>query len=105
MSRPLLRPALLGLAVGAALAGCAGLPDQRLAREALQRGDQQTAERHFRQLAELGYDEAQIGLADLYVANGQPQWEGQIRAVFAQRWVAKASAGWWYQDAGGWKQK
>lgn len=39
------------------------------------------------------------------VANGQPQWEGQIRAVFAQRWVAKASAGWWYQDAGGWKQK
>jgi len=39
------------------------------------------------------------------VANGQPQWEGQIRAVFAQRWVAKASAGWWYQDADGWKQK
>lgn len=39
------------------------------------------------------------------VANGQPQWEGQIRAVFAQRWVAKASAGWWYEDAGGWKQK
>lgn len=39
------------------------------------------------------------------VANGQPTWEGQIRAVFAQRWVAKASAGWWYQDAGGWKQK
>lgn len=38
-------------------------------------------------------------------ANGQPQWEGQIRAVFAQRWVAKASAGWWYEDAGGWKRK
>jgi uncharacterized protein YdbL (DUF1318 family) len=39
------------------------------------------------------------------VANGQPQWEGQIRAVFAQRWVAKADAGWWYQEASGWKQK
>lgn len=40
------------------------------------------------------------------VANGQPQWEAQIRSVFAQRWIAKASAGWWYQDAGGgWKQK
>lgn len=41
----------------------------------------------------------------LAVANGQPQWEGQIRAVFAQRWVAKAGTGWWYEDAGGWKQK
>lgn len=42
---------------------------------------------------------------EIAVANGQPQWEGQIRAVFAQRWMAKASAGWWYEDAGGWKQK
>jgi hypothetical protein len=42
---------------------------------------------------------------EIAVANGQPQWEGQIRSVFAQRWVAKASAGWWYQDASGWKQK
>jgi alginate biosynthesis protein AlgK len=84
MSLPLLRPALLGLAVSAALAGCAGLPDQRLAREALQRGDQQTAERHFRQLAELGYDEAQIGLADLYVANGQPQDLAEAERVYRQ---------------------
>lgn len=38
-------------------------------------------------------------------ANGQPQWAGQIRSVFAQRWVAKARPGWWYQDASGWKQK
>lgn len=42
---------------------------------------------------------------EIAVANGQPQWEGQIRAVFAQRWVAKAAAGWWYEDAGGWKQR
>ena len=42
---------------------------------------------------------------EIAVANGQPQWEGQIRSVFAQRWVAKASNGWWYQDASGWKQR
>jgi uncharacterized protein YdbL (DUF1318 family) len=38
-------------------------------------------------------------------ANGQPQWAGQIQSVFAQRWVAKAQKGWWYQDSDGWKQK
>lgn len=38
-------------------------------------------------------------------ANGQPQWAGQIQSVFAQRWVAKAQPGWWYQDSSGWKQK
>lgn len=38
-------------------------------------------------------------------ANGQPQWAGQIQSVFAQRWVAKAQNGWWYEDASGWKQK
>lgn len=42
---------------------------------------------------------------EIAVANGQPQWAGQIQSVFAQRWVAKAQAGWWYQDSGGWKQK
>lgn len=42
---------------------------------------------------------------EIAVANQHPEWEAQIRAVFAQRWVAKAQAGWWYQDSGGWKQK
>ena len=38
--------------------------------------------------------------------NGQPQWEKQIRNTFASRWIAKASAGWWYQDeSGAWKQR
>lgn len=56
------------------LCSCANfqLPDQRLAREALQRGDTATAERNFRQLAELGYTDAQISLADLQVASGNP---------------------------------
>ena len=61
------------LLTAAVLAGCAGLPDQRLANEALQRGDTQTAEQHFRQLAELGYVNAQIGLADLQLASGAPE--------------------------------
>jgi uncharacterized protein YdbL (DUF1318 family) len=47
--------------------------------------------------------------AALYVAiakaNGHPEWEADIRGTFAKRWVAKAQAGWWYKDAGGWKQK
>lgn len=43
---------------------------------------------------------------EIAVANNQPQWEAQIREVFAARWIAKAQPGWWYQDAGGaWKQK
>lgn len=43
---------------------------------------------------------------EIATANGQPQWESQIRGVFAQRWIAKAQAGWWYQAAGGqWQRK
>lgn len=39
-------------------------------------------------------------------ANQQPQWEAQIRSVFASRWIARATSGWWYQDASGaWQQK
>ena len=40
------------------------------------------------------------------VANGHPEWEAQIRKVFAKQWIAAARPGWWYQDASGaWKQK
>lgn len=40
------------------------------------------------------------------VANGHPEWEAQVREVFAKQWIANAHGGWWYQDAsGGWKQK
>lgn len=63
-------PQLLMLAAAVTLAGCAGLPDQRLASEALKRGDTATAERNFQQLAELGYVNAQVGLADMKVASG-----------------------------------
>jgi uncharacterized protein YdbL (DUF1318 family) len=43
---------------------------------------------------------------EIAVANGHPEWEGQIRETFARQWNEGARAGWWYQDAqGGWKQK
>jgi len=39
-------------------------------------------------------------------ANGNPGWEPDIRATFAQRWVDRAPAGWWVQNATGiWQQK
>jgi uncharacterized protein YdbL (DUF1318 family) len=39
-------------------------------------------------------------------ANGKPEWEGDIRTTFAQRWSDKAQAGWYYQNASGaWVRK
>jgi uncharacterized protein YdbL (DUF1318 family) len=39
-------------------------------------------------------------------ANGNPGWEPDIRATFAQRWADRAPAGWWVQNATGvWQQK
>ncbi len=42
---------------------------------------------------------------EVAVANGHPEWESQIRDVFAKQWIASAHAGWWYQSGGSWKQK
>lgn len=43
---------------------------------------------------------------EIALANGQAQWEAQIRSVFAKRWIARAKTGWYYQDsAGTWLQK
>lgn len=42
---------------------------------------------------------------EVAVANGHPEWEAQIRDVFAKQWVESARNGWWYQSGGGWKQK
>jgi len=43
--------------------------------------------------------------AEIAKANGHPEWQADIRATFAKRWVANAKAGWYYNDGGGWKQK
>ena len=42
---------------------------------------------------------------EVAVANGHPEWEAQIRNVFAKQWVESARAGWWYQTGDTWKQK
>jgi uncharacterized protein YdbL (DUF1318 family) len=43
---------------------------------------------------------------EIATANGHPEWEPDIRSTFAERWVGKAAAGWYYQDAdGAWKHK
>lgn len=42
---------------------------------------------------------------EVAVANGHPEWESQIREVFARQWVASARTGWWYQSGASWKQK
>jgi uncharacterized protein YdbL (DUF1318 family) len=38
-------------------------------------------------------------------ANGHPEWLADIRATFAERWAAKAKAGWWVRRAGVWTQR
>ncbi|HCA27465.1 MAG TPA: DUF1318 domain-containing protein [Betaproteobacteria bacterium] len=39
-------------------------------------------------------------------ANGHPEWEAEIQATFAQRWISKAPPGWWYQSlSGAWRRK
>jgi uncharacterized protein YdbL (DUF1318 family) len=38
-------------------------------------------------------------------ANGHPEWEAEVRTTFAQRWIQKAQAGWYVQEAGGWTKK
>jgi uncharacterized protein YdbL (DUF1318 family) len=39
-------------------------------------------------------------------ANGHPEWEADIRKTFAERWIERAAAGWYVQDAKGqWVQK
>lgn len=43
---------------------------------------------------------------EIAVANGHPEWEPDIRAIFARQWIEQARPGWRYQDPEGrWTQK
>ena len=42
---------------------------------------------------------------EIAAANGHPEWEAQIQATFARRWIDLAQSGWYYQSGGGWKAK
>lgn len=56
-------------------------------------------------VAEDNRDRAAV-YREIAVANGHPEWEEQIRATFARRWIGNAPGGWYYQDSsGGWVQK
>lgn len=45
--------------------------------------------------------------AEIARANERPEWEADIRRIFAKRWVERgAKPGWYYQDASGnWNQR
>lgn len=43
--------------------------------------------------------------AEIARANGHPEWQAEIQATFARRWIDKAAKGWWYQSGSSWKQK
>ena len=43
--------------------------------------------------------------AEIARANGHPEWQADIQATFASRWVNKAAKGWWYNSGGNWQQK
>ena len=81
-SRSHFASASCALALAISLAGCAGLPDQRLANEALKRGDTVTAQQNYQQLADLGYSEAQVGLADIQVGTRDPAQIKQAEATY-----------------------
>ena len=55
-------------------------------------------------VAEVNRDRKAV-YREVAVANGHPEWESQIRDVFAKQWIASAKSGWWYQSGGSWKQK
>lgn len=56
-------------------------------------------------IAQANQDRAAL-YREIARANGKPEWEGEIRTTFAQRWIERAPAGWYYQNASGaWVKK
>jgi uncharacterized protein YdbL (DUF1318 family) len=56
-------------------------------------------------IAEGNQDRAAL-YREIARANGRPEWENEIRATFAQRWIERAPQGWYYQNpSGAWVQK
>ncbi len=65
--------------------------DQRQAVNALVAEDNQNRRALYREIAR---------------ENGHPEWENDVRATFAQRWIDRSRPGWWYQKPNGtWVQK
>src|SRR5690606_34196551 len=73
---------LTAIALCVVMAGCAQLPDLELAKRARTGGDLQTAENNFRSLAELGYEDAELGLADVLVQRPEPERQAEGEAIY-----------------------
>ncbi|WP_440995238.1 YdbL family protein [Arhodomonas sp. SL1] len=59
-----------------------------------------------RQLVAAENDDRNALYREIAVANEHPEWEDQIRDVFAERWIGNARPGWYYQnEAGEWVRK
>ncbi|WP_137817268.1 tetratricopeptide repeat protein [Pseudomonas sp. 2FG] len=84
MSRSGFACGLLGSISLSLLSGCMTLPDLQLAKQAKSSGDLATAERNYRVLAEQGYVEAQIGLADLLVRSPSVEQQARAEALYRQ---------------------
>lgn len=55
-------------------------------------------------IAEDNADRASL-YREIARANGRPDWEADVRATFAQRWIERAPAGWWVETPEGWVRK
>lgn len=55
-------------------------------------------------IAEDNADRASL-YREIARANGRPEWEADVRATFAQRWIERAPAGWWVEESRGWARK
>jgi len=64
--------------------GCGTLPDQGLAREAMERGDYETARKNYAALAEDGYADAQAGMGDLTASAGDPASLKEAEVLYRQ---------------------
>lgn len=43
---------------------------------------------------------------EIAVANGRPEWEGEVRDTWSREWVRNARPGWWFQRPdGSWQKK
>ena len=60
----------------------------------------------FNKLVEAENSDRRTLYREIAKANGHPEWEPEVKDVFARKWIEKASKGWWVQDASGsWRKK
>jgi len=60
----------------------------------------------FNKLIEAENKDRNALYREIAKANGHPEWEPEVRSVFARKWAEKAGKGWWIQDASGaWNKK